>query len=147
MSLHVNTCTEPSKAPPCCCDFLYDQNPQCVLYLLYVLFWALAQVNWIYARSHCDAPIYGKPDVNNCFELYNQLPGETLSPEINPDIPRAFVEPKFLEPPFTPVPNPYSTQMVQLPKIWRTGRSCQFFLLAVLTLANRYMPMCAHQHC
>lgn len=69
--------------------------------------------------STCNAKIYGKPDVKDCFHLYNQLPSETLSPEVDAYTPRSFVEPKFLDPPFTPVPNPYRSQMVQLPKIWR----------------------------
>lgn len=72
-------------------------------------------------QSSCDAKLYGKPEVKDCFDLYRQLPGETLSPDINPDEPRSFVEPKFLDPPFTPVFNPYHSQMVQLPKIWRVG--------------------------
>ncbi len=71
--------------------------------------------------SACDAHVYGKPEAQDCFHLYNQLPGETLSPDINPDEPRSFVEPKFLDPPFTLVYNPYHSQMVQLPKIWRMG--------------------------
>ena len=96
------------------------------MYLLpaiHVLLSVLPLSGLVYTQSQCDAKVYGKPNVNDCFDLYKQLPGETLSPGINPDAPRSFVEPKYLEPPFTPVPNPYSTSMVQLPKIWRAGEA------------------------
>ena len=91
------------------------------LFVLYILIFVAIEPYLIHAESKCDASVYGRPEINDCFDLYNQLPGETLSPDVNPDAERSFVEPKFLDPPFTPVPNPYATQMVQLPKIWRVG--------------------------
>ena len=89
---------------------------------LVTLAFLFAQFHPNTAQSHCNAIVYGKPEINDCFTLYNQLPGETLSPDIDKDAPRSFVEPKFLEPPFANVPNPYTSQMVQLPKLWRIGR-------------------------
>jgi len=120
-----------------------------VVSALCISLYAALQFRRIYGESHCDASIYGKPEVNHCFDLYNQLPGETLSPDINPDAPRSFVEPKFLEPPFTPVPNPYMSQMVQLPKIWRAGllQWSLAFRSAQMTQIHRNMPLCANEHC
>ena len=86
-----------------------------------ILFYIVAQISWISAQSECNAYIYGKPDAYDCFNLYTQLPGETLSPQVEKDHYRSFVEPRFLDPPFTFVPNPLQAQMVQLPKIWRQG--------------------------
>jgi len=83
--------------------------------------------------SSCNAKIYGKPFVKDFFDLYNQLWGGTLSTSVDVDKPRSFVEPKFLQPAFCPVPNPYTTQMVQLPKIWRGGKSLLFSLLSSRT--------------
>ena len=76
---------------------------------------------FISGQSHCDANVYGKLLDHDCFDLFNQLPGQALSPDVDPDAHRSFVEPKFLRPQFAPVPNPYNTRMVQLPKIWRSG--------------------------
>ena len=80
-------------------------------------------IPFISGQPHCDAGVYGKPLDHDCFDLFNQLPGQNLSPNIDPDAHRSFVEPKFLSPRFAPVPNPYATKMVQLPKIWRSGWS------------------------
>ncbi len=99
--------------------------------------------------SACDAQIYGRPNTNDCFDLYKQLPGETLSPDINPDEPRSFVEPKFLDPPFTPVLNPYRSQMVQLPKIWRVGTSSKPGMLYLSSVKDcvRNMSISVDERC
>ena len=68
------------------------------------------------SKSTCDLKLYGKVNDHDCFALYEQLPAE---PGQDLDEPHSFVEPKFLSPPFTPVWNPFKTEMIQLPKIWR----------------------------
>ena len=73
----------------------------------------------ILADFSCDVFSYGTPVAKDCFDLVPQLPGGFTSPEIDVDALRSFVEPKFLRPAFTPVYNPFSTEMVQLPKIWK----------------------------
>ena len=78
---------------------------------------------YVFSHFQCIAGLYGKPAAKDCFELYEQLPGNALSPHVKVDVPRSFVEPKFLQPRFCPVPNPFATEMVQLPKIWRQGQS------------------------
>lgn len=93
------------------------------LWMLSITLCLLAHQNMALCQLACDAGIYGKPFSNDCFVLYDQLPGEKLSPGIDKNEPRSFVEPKFLDPPFAPVPNPFNSQMVQLPKIWRYGMS------------------------
>ena len=90
-------------------------------YLHCSLLYISIYINFTSGQSHCDASVYGKPLDHDCFDLFNQLPGQALSPDVDPDAHRSFVEPKFLRPQFAPVPNPYSTRMVQLPKIWRSG--------------------------
>lgn len=73
----------------------------------------------VLAQSSCDAVTYGTPVVKDCFDLVLQLPGGFTSPEIDVDALRSFVEPKFLQPSFAPVYDPFSTEMVQLPKLWK----------------------------
>ncbi len=87
--------------------------------------WALTflHISFVRSLSSCNANLYGKPSVRDCFDLYDELPGGAMSANVDVDKPRSFVEPKFLEPAFCPVPNPYSTHMVQLPKVWRGGQS------------------------
>ena len=71
------------------------------------------------SQFSCNTALYGMPREKDCFDLYNQLPGGSVSPDINIDVWRCFVEPKFLQPAFCPVHNPLGASMVQLPKIWR----------------------------
>ena len=73
----------------------------------------------VLTQSSCDAVAYGTPLVKDCFDLVLQLPGGVSSPDIDVDVLRIFVEPKFLEPSFAPVRDPFSTEMVQLPKLWK----------------------------
>ena len=73
----------------------------------------------VLAQSSCDAVTYGTPVAKDCFDLVQQLPGGVTSPDIDVDALRMFVEPKFLQPSFAPVRNPFSTEMVQLPKLWK----------------------------
>ncbi len=94
-------------------------------YLHLLGLWALTflHISFVRSLSSCNANLYGKPFVKDCFDLYDELPGGAMSANVDVDKPRSFVEPKFLEPAFCPVPNPYSTKMVQLPKVWRGGQS------------------------
>ena len=69
-----------------------------------------------FTSSTCNAKLYGQIKEYDCFELYKQLPAE---PAQDVEENHAFVEPKFLNPRFTLVINPYNNEMIQLPKIWR----------------------------
>ena len=69
----------------------------------------------------CDAILYGTPGRSACWETFSLMPEA-----IRRDSPAAtarhlFVEPQYLLPPFSPVRNPYDNQIIQVPKIWRTG--------------------------
>ena len=75
----------------------------------------------VLAKSSCNVVTYGTPLAKDCFDLSLQLPGGETSPTINIDTLRSFVEPKFLQPGFAPVHDPFKTEMVQLPKIWKKG--------------------------
>ena len=76
---------------------------------------------WVLAKPSCDAVTYGTPLAKDCFDLVLQLPGGNTSPTIDVDALRSFVEPKFLRPEFAPVNDPFKTEMVQLPKLWKKG--------------------------
>ena len=75
----------------------------------------------VLAKSSCNAATYGIPHAKDCFDLVLQLPGGVTSPKIDVDALRSFVEPKFLRPEFAPVHDPFTTEMVQLPKLWKKG--------------------------
>ncbi len=75
----------------------------------------------ILVKSSCNAVIYGTPLAKDCFDLLPELPGGATTPSIDVDALRSFVEPKFLQPGFAPVHDPFKTEMVQLPKIWKKG--------------------------
>ena len=75
----------------------------------------------VLATSSCNAVTYGTPLAQDCFDLLLQLPGGVTSPSIDVDALRSFVEPKFLQPEFAPVYDPFETEMVQLPKLWKKG--------------------------
>ena len=79
------------------------------------------QFSCVFSLFKCDGNLYGKPVPKDCFDLYDQLPGGPEAPDIDLDTPRSFVEPKFMQPSFPFVFNPFRTQMVQLPKVWREG--------------------------
>lgn len=94
----------------------------------YFLIWSALSLHLpcVFAQLKCDSTLYGRPDPTDCVELYEQLPGGRKSPHISLEMPRYFVEPKFLRPVFSPVSNPFRTEMVQLPKVWRQGSSIAF---------------------
>ena len=75
----------------------------------------------VFAKASCNAVTYGTPLANDCFDLVLQLPGGVTSPTIDIDALRSFIEPKFLQPEFAPVYDPFKTEMVQLPKLWKKG--------------------------
>lgn len=75
----------------------------------------------VFVEASCNAVTYGTPIANDCFDLVLQLPGGVTSPSIDIDALRSFVEPKFLQPEFAPVYDPFRTEMVQLPKLWKKG--------------------------
>ena len=75
----------------------------------------------VFTKASCNAVTYGTPLANDCFDLVLQLPGGVTSPSIDINALRSFVEPKFLQPEFAPVYDPFQTEMVQLPKLWKKG--------------------------
>ena len=89
--------------------------------LLAAFFCIFSYSSLVLATSSCNAVTYGSPHAQDCFDLLLQLPGGVTSPSIDVDALRSFVEPKFLQPEFAPVYDPFETEMVQLPKLWRKG--------------------------
>ncbi|KAK0516387.1 hypothetical protein JMJ35_000990 [Cladonia borealis] len=100
--------------------------------LLAAFFCILSYSSLVLATSTCNAVTYGSPLAQDCFDLLLQLPGGVTSPSIDVDALRSFVEPKFLQPEFAPVYDPFETEMVQLPKLWKKGTCC----LALLSIAT-----------
>ena len=65
----------------------------------------------------------GIPSLADCSKAYDKIPYALVPPGGPPDMDRLFVEPQYLQPPFSPVYNPYAAMndIIQLPKIWRHG--------------------------
>ena len=73
--------------------------------------------------NYCSGALFGYPNPNDCIEAMRWIPyfsspgGSTKDPATAI---RQFVEPQFLDPPFSPVSNPYAPlAIVQMPKIWK----------------------------
>ncbi|KAL2037091.1 hypothetical protein N7G274_010218 [Stereocaulon virgatum] len=103
----------------------------------YLLIWSALSLHLscVFSQPKCDSTLYGRPNPTDCLKLYEQLPGGPKSPQIRLETPRFFVEPKFLLPSFSPVSNPFRTDMVQLPKLWRQG-TCRCALMSVADKAG-----------
>ena len=95
-------------------------------------FWDLALLLILILQDHmvvappaamlCDKELFGTPNPADCVEAIRWIPYFGLPIERNPATAiRTFVEPQFLDPPFSPVKNDFRLgkyALVQLPKIW-----------------------------
>lgn len=71
----------------------------------------------------------GTPPLAHCSKAYDKIPYALVPRGGPPDMDRLFVEPQYLQRPFSPVYNPYgaeNVEMIQLPKIWRHGAYASF---------------------
>lgn len=75
------------------------------------------------SRGICDAGLYGLPDPDACLEARTFLPESYQKDSLAVRIRRLFVEPQYLQPPFSAVRTPYENNIVQVPKIWSAGLS------------------------
>ena len=73
----------------------------------------------------CESSLYGRPNFQHCKTTLKGLPG------IGPGVPtpkfmqtRKFVEPQFLDPPYSRVEQDFEGEIEQLPKIWTHSESC-----------------------
>lgn len=96
------------------------QTPNMIFGLLLFL---LPSFSTILAQLTCDTYIFGSPVRYDCSGAYDKLPYALEPVGGAPDRVRVFVEPQYLAEPFSRVQNPYGkgVEMVQLPKIWRSG--------------------------
>ena len=96
------------------------------IFLNLALLWILVLQNHrVVARPAallCDRELFGTPNPADCVEAIRWIPYFGFPIERGPaTASRTFVEPQFLDPPFSPVKNYYSLEkyaLVQLPKIW-----------------------------
>ena len=79
---------------------------------------AFAQV--IFSQWKCDYRVYGRPRLNDCAAALLSMPDATSeTPTTKLAAVRKFVEPQYLEPPFSECHNQLDAPMEQLPKFWR----------------------------
>ena len=80
--------------------------------------YAFAQV--VYTQWKCNYRVYGRPQLNDCVGALLSMPdamAETTTTKLKAV--RKFVEPQYLEPPFSECRNELDAQMEQIPKFWR----------------------------
>ena len=77
-------------------------------------------INYAISQFKCDYRMYGRPDLEDCASTFLALP-DSKSTRSTPRLGtlRRFVEPQFLDPPFSPLKSDLASAMEQLPKFWR----------------------------
>lgn len=92
----------------------------------------------------CALDIYGKPQVDDSYEIVTKLPFLSDDPYHDLTKHRVFAEPAYLQPRFSQLVNPFESSMVQLPKIWRTSQSHLRCFFAMVELTVAFGRICAH---
>ena len=91
-------------------------NLSFILALLFICEQGLA-LHWA-----CRDVWFGKPAEEDALKAIKQFPDYGLRTNRRMSQ-HLFVQPQYLDPPFSPVTNRHTEDMVQLPKIWRSGES------------------------
>ena len=88
-----------------------------------VLIWLLYGI--LASCTSCNSAIYGSPRYGDCRKAISKIPfAQEKPPNVRGQVPRNFVEPQYLQPPFRGVSNAYRRDaIVQLPKIWKHSMS------------------------
>ena len=100
---------------------------------------ACAQI--VFSQWKCDYRIYGKPKLVDCAGAILSMPDATSKvPTSKLRAIRKFVEPQYLEPPFSECQSELDAPMEQLPKFWRYSSCYQLSLWirrSLLTTVHR----------
>ena len=84
----------------------------------------LSTTQIVLSQWKCDSRVYGRPPLDQCARALTSMPDATAkSPTIKLAAIRKFVEPQYLEPPFSRCHNERDAPMEQLPKFWRFSQS------------------------
>lgn len=84
----------------------------------------LAAIRGVVSQFKCDFLMYGRPKMDDCASTFLAMPDSGVSQVTQRlDTVRRFIEPQFLEPPFSAVKNDMGASMEQLPKFWRYSKS------------------------
>ena len=73
----------------------------------------------------CDAITYGRPTMSDCHTAYRAI-SKYSDPHMVYSC-RVFVEPQLRIPPFAGVTDAFLTGIVQLPKIWTSGKPAWYY--------------------
>ena len=81
----------------------------------------------VFSQWKCDYQVYGRPQLDDCEGALLSMP-DALSKGRTTKLAafRKFVEPQYLEPPFSQCHNELDAPMEQLPKFWRYSQ-CEIF--------------------
>ena len=106
----------------CFCSALLEHKQHTMNHLLYFII-LIFIILLSYAQLICDSTVLGSPRALHCARVIDKMP--FVSAPDTPKSPagqmRLFVEPQYLQQPFTTITNPYgrSAPIVQLPRIWK----------------------------
>lgn len=91
-----------------------------------------------FGQFKCDYRVYGRPKLDDCAGALLSMPDASFlrHPTAKLAAVRKFVEPQYLEPPFSQCHNELDAPMEQLPKFWRY-KSCRFALMSIATSSGK----------
>ncbi|KAL9137139.1 MAG: hypothetical protein Q9175_001651 [Cornicularia normoerica] len=91
----------------------------------------------VLSQWKCDYQIYGRPQLDDCVGALLSMPdASSKSTTTKLAAVRKFVEPQYLEPPFSQCRNELDAPMEQLPKFWKY-KSCRVALMSIATSSGR----------
>lgn len=97
----------------------------------------LAFTQVVCSQWKCDYRLYGRPKLDDCAGALLSMPdASSKSPTPKLAAVRKFVEPQYLEPPFSQCRNELDAPMEQLPKFWRY-KSCRFALTPIAVSSGK----------
>ena len=99
---------------------------------------ACAQI--VFSQWKCDYRTFGRPQLVDCASALLSMPdAASTSPTSKLRAVRKFVEPQYLEPPFSQCQNELDAPMEQLPKFWRYSSCYRISLWIRRSLLTRVL--------
>ena len=104
--------------------FIYLYGTQAMKFGTSLVLSLLTTTQVVLSQWKCDSQVYGRPVLEHCAKVLTSMPDASAkSPTTRLAAMRKFVEPQYLEPPFSRCRNERDAPMEQLPKLWRYSQS------------------------
>lgn len=90
---------------------------------VYVPLAFLLLLDFAVSQFKCDFRMYGRPQIGDCASTFLAMPdSKEMKATAKLATLRRFVEPQFLDPPFSPLESDLASEMEQIPKFWRYSK-------------------------